>query len=99
MLGGATAGMQAVQCSGQAGIYNLHRFRVEVFNTLNLYKTQYISTKTESGHPRPMRGATSLHIPCVSAPVSPAGGDTGQGWENVSTQLRSHDTRPTFTRE
>ena len=79
--------------------WNLLRSRVEALNTLNLYKTPCARQKTQSGHPRPMRGATSLHIPCVSAPVSPAGGDTGQGWENVSTQLMSHDTRPTFTRE
>ena len=88
MLGGATAGMQAVKCR------DLHRYRVEA---LNLYKTQCARQKPREDT-LAVQGATSLHIPRVSR-VSPAGGDTGQGWENVSTQLSSHDTRPTFTRE
>ena len=69
MLGGATAGMQAVQCSGQAGIYNLHRSRVEVFNTLNLYKTPCARQKPRADTLAPCeaRHLSTFHVsplPC-----------------------------------
>ena len=89
MLGGATAGMQAVQCSGQAGIYNLHRSRVEVFNTLNLYKTPCTRQNPERTPSPHARRDISPHSMCLRSRVtSRRGHGTGMG-ECVHTAQES----------
>ena len=81
MLGGATAGMQAVKCR------DLHRYRVEA---LNLYKSQCARQKPREDT-LAVQGATSLHIPhstCLPCVTSGRGHGTRMG-ECVHTAQQS----------